>query len=90
MILEWLIAMCAGLGIIVMQLFPDNSAADALMNASNAVSTLVGYTTGIGVWIPWGLIAAAIGVTFAAWASIFVFKIVRQLLAHVPFVGGTG
>jgi len=90
MIVEWFLGFCVWVGTFVFGLFPTEDAQATVSGLSGAIATVVSYTSGLGVWIPWALIGAAILFTFTAWAAIFVFKIVRQLLAHVPFFGGTG
>ena len=44
----------------------------------------------MSVWVPFGHLMLLAVLVLGVWLSMFVFKIVKQLLAHVPQLGGAG
>jgi hypothetical protein len=89
-ITEWLLGLAVWLGQVVLGMMPDTGAEDLVGSASGVVANVVSMGSGITVWFPWGVAAMCGVVTFTAWGLLFVFKIARQLLAHVPQFGGSG
>ena len=45
---------------------------------------------GLGVWIPWSVMTAVALTVIGNWLLVYVVKIVKQLLAHIPQIGGAG
>lgn len=90
MITEWLMSLAVWLGSAVLGMMPESEADSLVRNSSSIVADVAGMASGINVWFPWS-VAAICGVsTFTMWGLLFVVKIVRQLLAHVPQFGGSG
>lgn len=90
MVTEWFLTFAVWLGEMVIGMMPENGAAGIVNDGSNVVANVVSMGNGLSVWFPWAVIGAVGASVYAAWSALFIFKIVRQLLAHVPQFGGTG
>lgn len=90
MVTEWFLGLAVWLGSSVLGMLPDDQAGDVVGSATGIVANVVSMGSGVTVWFPWGVAALCGGFLFASWAALFILKILRQLLAHVPQFGGTG
>lgn len=88
MIIEWFLDLVMTVVDWFFSLFegwelPDLSPPDELL-------TLYSVISGSGVWVPWAAIALSVGSVIGVWVVMFIVKVIRQLLAHVPLFGGAG
>lgn len=90
MIVEWLLDLVEIVVGWVMGLFDGLEIPDAVSNPTGTFSTLVGQAAGMGVWVPWAVIAGAVVASLGVWLVGFIIKAVKQVLAHVPLFGGAG
>lgn len=90
MVTEWLLGIATWLGELVLGMMPDTGAEDLVSSASGIISNVVSMGSGITIWFPWAVAGMAGLAVYTAWGAMFVLKIVRQLLAHVPQIGGSG
>lgn len=90
MVTEWLLQLAVWLGTMVLDMMPDSDAAALVDDGSTVVASVIQMGHGITVWFPWAVVGLCAATTFTAWGALFVLKILRQLLAHVPQFGGTG
>lgn len=88
MITEFLLQLAMWLGVFVLGLMPDN--AELVTNASGVISDIAGTAHGISAWFPWHVAGLCLVATYTGWSLLFIVKITRQLLAHVPQFGGSG
>ena len=65
-------------------------AAGMVVTARNWISSMIASGSALGVWIPWDVIAVALPLTLTIYIAIFVLKIVKNLWAMVPAIGGAG
>lgn len=61
-----------------------------LTGMATAAQSLVTQFASLGVWVPWGVIAACVGAAVASWAIVLGIKTIRAAAAHIPGVGGSG
>ena len=90
MISEWFMQLATGFMSWVASLFPAWTPPAEFTQLSGMVSTVMGWFVGLGVWVPWSLIGACVGIQLAAWAIALGVKAIRAAASHVPFVGGHG
>jgi hypothetical protein len=90
MIIEFFLGLVTWIGQFVIGLLPEDDSDQIVQSASDALAGVVGLGSGVSVWIPWTVIVYAAGFTFTAWLALFIVKIIRQLIAHIPQFGGTG
>lgn len=89
MITEFIVGAGNTVALWVLGIFPPMNT-DAIISASTALSTIGTYMGSMSVWVNWLLIATQVGLVLGLWLTFLVLKIIRQLLAHVPFFGGSG
>lgn len=90
MITEWLLGLGATILAWVGSLFPAWTPPPEFTGLGGMISQLMGWFVGLGVWVPWGVLGACVGIQLAAWAIALSAKTVRAAVAHIPFVGGHG
>lgn len=90
MIIEWLLGLTTWLGTMIIGMVPENDAAELVDTSSNVIADVISMGNGITVWFPWTVVGVCLAATYSAWAALFALKIVRQLIAHIPQIGGTG
>jgi hypothetical protein len=59
----------------------------------NVWGTMSGFVTqfaSLGVFVNWGALAAAVGLSIAVWLACLGIKALRAFAAHIPQVGGAG
>ena len=60
-----------------------------LSSASGFASTIAGYGSGLGVWIPAGLIMTVAGALLLAWLAGFGVKLARIVASFLTLGGGS-
>ena len=90
MIIEWLLDLVVGVVDWFLSLFDGFELPDIVTSPSGSISTLAANVQGMGVWVPWGVVAGAVGASLGVWGVMFIVKLVKQVLAHVPGFGGAG
>lgn len=90
MILEWLVKVAVGLWQWIADLFPDWDAPVELTDADGMIGQIFALGTGLEPWVNWSLIGVLGAIPLAVWVIGMTVKMVRVLLAHVPFIGGNG
>lgn len=89
MITEFFIGIGVWIAEFILGLF-DFDLPDFFTEPPTVVQDLGGMVASLGVWVPWGVLSSAVFWVFALWVIFFLVKLVRQLVAHVPQVGGSG
>lgn len=90
MIAEFFLGLVSVMGTFLIGLMPEDETADLASSASGIVATVVSNGSGLSIWFPWAVAAACAVTVGGAWLALFVVKIIRQLMTHIPFFGGTG
>lgn len=91
MITEWLLNLAAGFVAWLATLFPEWEGFESTFGQfAGFLSELMGAFVGLGVWVPWAVIAACVGVQITAWLLSLSGKTLRAVAAHIPFFGGAG
>lgn len=90
MIVEWFLGLIETVVEWFFSLFDGFEIPSAISSPDSAFGELLGNVHGLGVWVPWGVIAAVVGAVLLTWITMFVIKLVKQVLAHVPAFGGAG
>lgn len=87
---EFFLGLVTWLGQFVIGMLPEDESSEIVGSASGVVANVVGMANGVSVWIPWSVIGVCFVAVSTFYIATFTLKIIRQLLAHVPLVGGTG
>jgi hypothetical protein len=75
----------------ILSFFPQMTEAEGMIvTASNGLTSIILGASSLGIWVPWGTIAACLGITTGAYIAMFILKIIRVLAAHIPLIGGKG
>lgn len=90
MIVEFFLGIVTWIGGLLIGMLPEDDSAELVGSASGIISTVVSNGSGISVWFPWAIAGVCAIAVAGAWAATFAFKVLRQLLTHIPFFGGTG
>lgn len=88
MIIEWLLDLVIGVVDWFFGLFDGWEIPD--LSPPPEIASLLSFLDGMGVWVPWAVIGVSITAVLGVWGVMFLIKIVRQVLAHVPLFGGSG
>lgn len=90
MITHLLIVAVGGFAKVVLHLFPPLPDPGPILGGVNgAVGTVFSYAAGFGAWVPWGAVAAALGVVVAMLAASAVIKLVRIVASFLTLGGGS-
>lgn len=65
---------------------PDEQA----LAASQPLLMIGAYMGSLNSWVNWPLVAAQVVVVTGLYFTFMALKIVRALISHVPFFGGSG
>lgn len=91
MITEWFLALVSGFADWVLSLLPSFTQAEGvIVTPANWVASFLAGGASLGGWLPWPTIAVAFPIVVGLYISIFLLKILRQLVAHLPQIGGSG
>lgn len=91
MIIEFLMQLASGFGSWALGLLPPTrNAADLIVGAADVFTPILAGGAALGSWLPWGTLAAVFPVVMGFYVGAFLVKVARQLIAHAPFIGGTG
>lgn len=90
MIVEWFLDLVVTVAEWFFSLFDGFEIPDVVASPTGSIATLAGNVQAMGVWVPWAVVAGAVGASLGVWAVMFVIKLVKQILAHVPAFGGAG
>jgi hypothetical protein len=89
MVTEALMGVLGGLVHAVIGSLPTVPVPDWLSAGSAGVSTIAGYGSGLGVWLPVSLIITVLGALIAAWLTGFVIKVARIVASFLTLGGGS-
>ena len=90
MIVEWFLDLVTTITDWFFSLFDGFEIPEVVSSPTGSISTLAGNVQAMGVWVPWGVIAGAVAAALGVWAVMFIVKLVKQDIAHVPGFGGAG
>lgn len=90
MITEWFVSIGCHIAAWVGSLFPDWTPPDFLVHFSDTVNAILANVSGLGVWADWVYIIICVSAVMLVWGVSFGIKLVRAIVAHVPFFGGAG
>lgn len=90
MISEWFLGLALGAVGWLAGLFGEWEPPAELTDMATQAQVLVGQFASLGVWVPWGVIAACVGASVTTWAIVLGIKTVRAAAAHIPAIGGSG
>lgn len=93
MIVEWFVAIGAGIAEFFAGLMPGPDEfvlPPELVGIDQTVSDFFDGFSGLGVWVPWVLLAGCISIAVTAWLLGIGIKVLRTIASHVPFFGGSG
>lgn len=87
MILSALISLPLFLFDYFLLLFPTTAVS---VGVASAISSAISALWALNSFIPVPTLGIVVGVLISVEISIFVFKLIRFLLSHIPFIGGKG
>lgn len=90
MIVEWLLEISASFLEWFGSLFPPIDLPDWVENPFFGLQWVVEAAVGWGVWINVPVLVAVSSVVLGVYATTFLVKLFRVLIAHIPFIGGRG
>lgn len=90
MISEWFLQLAVGFATWLAGVFGPWTPPAELVDMADGAQQLVTAFASLGVWVPWGVIAACVAASVATWAIVVGIKLVRALAAHIPGFGGAG
>lgn len=90
MIAEWFLNLAVTVNNYLAGLFPDWDVPDFFTDFDATVNSLLASLSGVAVWADWAFILTVVSAVVIVWAFAFLVKLARAVLAHVPFVGGSG
>ena len=90
MIVEWLLDLVTGFVGWVLGLFDDWQLPTELMSPHSGIFYVYSFLTSMGVWVPWAGIGVIVTITMGCYMFLFVVKLIKNLIAHVPGFGGSG
>ena len=90
MIVEWFLDLVMGFVDWFLGLFDDWELPSIFSSPPSEIYTVVGFVDSLGVWVPWAVITTVVVAVISVYAVMFIIKIVKQILAHVPAFGGAG
>jgi hypothetical protein len=90
MIVEWLMQMSVGFHAWLASLFPPVDLPEWVDNPFGGLLWVVEAAAGWGVWVNVGALALIATTVLTVYAVGFGIKLVRVVVAHIPFVGGGG
>lgn len=90
MIVEWLLDLMLTVVDWLLGLVPPDFLPSFVKSPPSELSQIAAQVEGMGVWVPWGVVAVAAASSLGVWGVLFVIKVIRQLFAHVPQIGGAG
>lgn len=90
MIIDAIIAWALDIVIWIASLFQGFHMPLWLYSVMDMARNLLYTFANFGAWVDWLFLLACVGAVTAVYIAGFVFRLVRAILAHVPFVGGSG
>jgi len=90
MIIEWLLDLALSIVEWIFSLFGGIQIPGNIRNPSGALGSLFSQIGSLGVWVPWGVISVCVVSVLGVWGIMFLVKVIRQFIAHVPQFGGAG
>lgn len=90
MIAEFFIWVLAGVVKLVLWLFPTGpDPAPVLGGVNSAIGRVYAGAAGLGAWIPWSSVAAALAVVSAVLLTAGAVKLVRIVASYLTLGGGS-
>lgn len=89
MIIEGLVSVVVGIIGGIIGLLPDLTPPSWLTNQTGAVGTVMGWFTGLGAWVPLGLVMSVAGSVLACMVIGLVIKLVRIVASFLTAGGGS-
>jgi uncharacterized membrane protein YccF (DUF307 family) len=89
MITEFFIWIAGGLVGSVAALFPTSDASATTTAAMSGVGTVMGYASGFGIWLPFGVMASCAAVVVGVLAVGLTIRLVRIVASFLSGGGGS-
>lgn len=91
MIIEWLVGLAEGFVISLIEFFNfELVPQEAVLDVGAGIAPWAHGIADLGVWLPWGVLAVWVPAVSSVYIGSLTIKFVKNLLSHVPFVGGKG
>lgn len=90
MISEWFLTLMEGVVTWFMSLFEPIELPDWVSSPPADIASFMVNLDSVGVWVPWPIVTTVTLGVVTVYVVLFVVKIVKQVLAHVPAIGGAG
>lgn len=87
MITEWLMSFGSGFADWLLTIMPGVPIIDGFIGSAAALG---GFAGSLGVWVNWVGIGLLVGQVMAVYLAMFIFKIIRAIIGHLPIIGGNG
>lgn len=91
MIIEWFLTLVEGLLSWLLTLFDfELVPQEAVLDVGSGIAPWAHGIADLGVWLPWGVLAVWVPAVGTVYVGSLVAKFIKNLVAHVPFIGGKG
>lgn len=90
MIVEWLVAVGAGIWEFIAGLVPDWDMPRELADPNGSLGALFSMGQGLEPFVNWPLVTALGAIPLAVWVIGITWSAFRTLISHIPFFGGNG
>lgn len=88
MIVNWFWTVAANVVAWVMTLVPDWAVPDSVLHYDRTLNDYANTLQGVGVFVPWIVLGAAIAAPMALWGLLLGWRAFRTGFSHMPFIGG--
>lgn len=90
MIIEWIASVGSGIGAWIGTLFQPIVLPAWVTDPLAVIYDFLDSASGLGVWFPWQVLSWVVGGLVTIFSITFGAKLVREIVKHIPFVGGAG
>lgn len=91
MVTEWVFDVFVSLAAFVGSWFVvEWEVAPFFVNFDSTINDVLDNLSGVGAWVDWGITFTVVGAVVLAWIVGLGVKLVRQIAAHLPVIGGSG
>lgn len=90
MIVEWFVMLAGQMWNMVTEGFKPWDEAGVVITADRFLAPMMGGIVATSNWLPWGTLAISLGIVGTLYIVSFTIKLLRAILAHIPFIGGAG
>lgn len=90
MIVEWFMSVASGFAGWLATLFPEFEEASWMTDPLGPLYGTLTFLSSLGTWVDIVAIAGIGGFVLSLYGVAYLIKLIRVLIAHVPFFGGRG